>query len=369
MFQTASPYIQKLLKGKINWKPYTYKTLNLAIKEDKIIFIHIGNIANIEHREAAIELFNNKEVINIINNNFIAVAIDSEDVPEAYLIGLDLLLINEHKVSCYINVFSLPGLKPFISFSSLNKEQFISITNNIIESFKNKRDLLNKASHYLVERLLSSGVVTKKEPPINISDKILHLYVESWFKRFNSDGTYYKRSPYTLNARYYVFLLKYAVRYNKTNIIDFVKDRLKYTYYSAIFCPIDNCVFKQAHDYSFKVPLYEVDMSENAQIAILYSMAYKYTGVELFKEVSNNILEYIENNMHSTNGGYITSKTLKLTPSKSSYYKYSLKELKDNFNNNYLNIATYLGMDINLSETKQQIIFTTPFKNKLTKKI
>ena len=99
MYKTASPYVKELLKGKIQWHPFTVQTLDYAQQEDKMIFVHIGNIANTEARNQAYTLFSNQQVIDILQDNFICIALDTEDVPEAYLIGMDLLLINEQKIS------------------------------------------------------------------------------------------------------------------------------------------------------------------------------------------------------------------------------------------------------------------------------
>jgi uncharacterized protein YyaL (SSP411 family) len=48
MYRTASPYVKELLKGEIEWHPFSNETLKKAIEKDKPIFVHIGNISNIE---------------------------------------------------------------------------------------------------------------------------------------------------------------------------------------------------------------------------------------------------------------------------------------------------------------------------------
>ena len=141
MNKTSSPYLKELYKGAIKWKPFNVKTLNLAKREDKIIFIHVGYISNMEARENSYQLFNDKDVIEVINNNFIPIAIDLEDVPEAMLVGMDLLVITEQYYSLPINIFSLPEAKPFTSFSSISPAEFLSLSFNIIDSFKEKRRL------------------------------------------------------------------------------------------------------------------------------------------------------------------------------------------------------------------------------------
>ena len=114
MYRTASPYVKELQKGEIEWHSFSNETINKAIKEDKPIFVHIGNISNIEQRNRAYRLFSTPDVIKVLKEEFISIAIDTEDVPEIYLIGLDLLLINEKKISVFISDFMMRGRRGFV---------------------------------------------------------------------------------------------------------------------------------------------------------------------------------------------------------------------------------------------------------------
>lgn len=360
MYKTASPYIKELLKGEIRWMPLSRNALDKAITEDKPIFVHIGNISNIEQRNSAYELFRDKEVIKAVNDNFIAIALDTEDVPEAYLIGMDLLLINEHRISRHINIFSLPGIKPITSFSSLLPCDFLHIAGNIIRSFREKREKLELASTYLTRKLKFSGVVTRKEAPSSISPKLLHAYIRSWSTRFLDLESKKNRQPYTINARNLTFILEYACRYQVREYLKFAEDTLLHLYYSAVFDPIDGGVFSASADYSFRIPSYEKSIYENANTAILFSTAYKLLKKRVFKEAAERIAHFLQNRMHLPDKGYITYLTLNRCGKESTYYKYSLNELKSAFPANYKAIASYLGMDSNEGGDVQQTIFNTP---------
>ncbi len=360
MHKTSSPYLKELYKGDINWMPFNMKTLNYAQRADRIIYIHIGYIANIEEREKAYKLFNDSRVIEIINNNFVPIAIDMEDVPEVMLIGMDLLIISEQHYSLPINIFSLPGAKPFTSFSNTSPEEFLNLANNIIHSFKEKRDLLNKAGRYVANRLRGTGVVMKKEKPFPITDKLLHAYVRSWTTRHIANRQRERKSPFTMNSRYYVFLLKYANVYNKTEVLEFLDKALEKVYYSAVFDPISGGLFSQSENTTFSRPLYEKQFSENIQAAVLYSFAYKYFKKKIYKEAALRIIEFIEGNFKTSNNGYITSATLSVNISNSRYYKYTLYELETRFPKEHLMIASALGMDLNRDVHEPQIIFNTP---------
>ena len=360
MYRTASPYVKELLKGKIKWLPFSVETLNKAIAEDKPIFVHIGNISDIEKRNCAYMLFSNKEVIEILNNNFISIAIDTEDVPEAYLIGMDLLLINERKISCHINIFSLPGIKPVTSFSSLLPDDFLYIAQNVASSYAHNREKLEKASEYLTAKLKFSGIVTKKENPSKISPKLLHAYIRSWSGRFLDLDNKSRIQPYTLNPRNLTFILEYAYKYKIAEYLEFAEETLLHVYYSAVFDPIDGGIFSASDDYSFRNPSYEKSIYENSNAVILFSTAYRCFKKRIFKEAAERLVHFLEEQMNLQKKGYITYITLNKGRNVSTYYKYSLNELKGVFGARYSHIAAKLGMDLKADGNMFQIIYNTP---------
>ena len=360
MFKTESPYIKELLKGKIEWKPFTRETIDKAILEDKLIFVHIGNISNIENRNLAYTLFQDPRVIQMLRQNFISIPIDTEDLPEAYLIGMDLLLINEQKISEHINIFSLPGIRPVTSFSSLNPDDFLQVASNVATAFYNKREKLEKASEYLTRRLQFSGVVTKKEEAKPISPKILHAYIRSWSSRFLDKTTKYRRHPYILTARNLAFILEYAHAYQVKEYLSYIDETLTHVYYSPMFDPIEGGIFRQATDYTLKEPSYKLSVYENANAMILFSTAYRYFKKRIYKEAAQRIAEFLESSMHIPEKGFFTYTTLNIHSSESTYYKYSLKELQENFKQRWECIAKALGMNLSESAKTMQTISNTP---------
>ncbi len=365
MYKSASPYIKELYKSGIKWMPFNTRTLKYAQQKDLIIYIHIGYIGNIEEREKAYELFKDEHVVRTINENFVPIAIDIEDVPEALLIGMDLLIISEQRYSIPINIFSLPGAKPFTSFSNTSPDEFISFANNIIRSFKENRELLNKAGGYMSSRLKGTGIVLKKESAITISHKLLHTYVASWMSKFISSKKRDKRSPYSLDSRYYIFLLKYAHYYKDAKLLDFLEDWINTVYYSPTYDPIEGGIFSQVTNTTFKEPLYEKQFSENIQSAVLFSFAYKYFKKEHYRDAAIKIIRFLEKSFKAEDGGYATSVTLSKKVADSTYYKYTLEELSSAFPHDYRLVASALGMNLNANEQLQQIIHNTPMYAKL----
>ncbi|MEG0517663.1 MAG: DUF255 domain-containing protein [Bacteroidales bacterium] len=357
MYKTSSPYVKELLKGEIQWRPFTKSTLDASIRENKVTFIHIGNISKTPEREAAYKLFRTRKVIDIMNKHFIPIALDTEDVPEAVLIGLDMLLINEKQISIPINAFSLPGIRPITAFSSMEAGDFLAISKNVIDSFAHKRPLLRKVSDGMMESLAGTGVITHKESPREINAKVLHTYVKSWESRIMESNTL--QSPYLINTRFLIFFLKYYSRYQMYDKLLLLQERIDQLYYSSMFDPIDGGLFTRAIDSSYKEPLFEKSFSENIQASAMFSFAYKYYGSLHYKVAAERIQDFIESEFKSPHGGYMTAITLQTGIDKCTYFRYSLKELKKHFPIRYTQIALYLGMDISIDETIYQNISNT----------
>lgn len=367
MDKILSPYVKELLKGEIKWNILNKRNIKRALKGDKIIFIHIGGIGKVIERESSYDLFKNKDVINTINNNFFPILIDEEDAPEAHLIGIELISITETTINYPINIFTLPNGRVINSFSLVDSFEFLMISQNIINSFSDKITLLEKAANYLSDQLGHTGVVTKKESPKLISNKIIKLYVASWKKKMGDLDFHNLKSPYNTDYKGMQFLSKYNSRYGVPNT--FEKIRTNEITYSCMNDPIDGGVFSQSLNSTPSNCLYEKSLIVNSQALMFYALSYKFFKEEDYKDTAINIYKFIKNNLKCKHGGYFNLITINKNIVDTIYYKYNLTELNDAFGENYILIAKSLGMDTNIKESVYQEIETTTSTKYLTKEI
>lgn len=362
MKELDSPYAQKLMEGRVNWKIWSKENLENARTEKKIIFLHTGRFSESINRNKALDLFNNKEISQFLNDFYIPIYIDPYSNSELYYTLLDLGIIIEQKVSSFVNVILLPDkiLKPLIAFSSLDEDEVYERIVQIKELYNYKYDKLSLAGKYLLSKLQNSGIVTNKEPAKELNDKILHKYVRNWSYKFTDKDYYQNKKPYTFNARFFIFLIKYGIKYNAPKYREKIEESLLNAYYSPMFDPIEGGMFRQASDSRLKEPLYELDLNENIQLMSVYAIGYRYYHNPIYKEVYEKILSCIEKRLSRDTYNYINSISTVNDPRESTYYKYSLKELKENFPKDYIQIAKSMKMDITAEETRYQVISNTP---------
>jgi uncharacterized protein YyaL (SSP411 family) len=363
MFNTCSPYL-KLLFGKgITWYPYlTEDLIDLADREGKLIFQHIGYMSNMHIREMAERLFSDQRVVKILNDNFICIAEDKESNPESYLIGLDLLFLNQDFSYGPMNLFVMTDRKPIICFSDCDPEYFLDVAGSIVEANKGKKHLLAQLSEELSKRAVNTGVITNKISSDNITAEVLEANTRQWYLAMFENDFIYQTKPFTPNPSSLITLVEYVQYFKDQQISDKIESLLDHLQNSALFDPIDGGFFKQASDYSCSTPFYEKTLEENAHFVQLYSLAYKHFNKESYRKTALLTYSFIKEKLCSKNGGFIGSTTLTTSSDDSNYYQYSLNELILMFPARYMDIALALGMDITANKFDKQI----PVRNSRT---
>ena len=356
MFKSCSPYLKMFCEKEINWNfSLTPELLSQAHEEDKLIFLHIGYISNIVIRESSSELFSNKNVQDILNENFICIIEDKDDKPESFLLALDLLFLNQDFSYGPMNIFIMPDRRPIIAFSDCNTDNFIELANSLLLAKKEKRDKLKELSDALSERAIHTGVISNVEDDANITIDILKKYVDLWFENMFINGFIYKLKPFTPNPSSLFTILEYLGYNNDSKYSLIIEDILDHLQYSALFDPIDGGFFRQATEYSCKKALYEKTLEENSRFLLLYAAAYSFFGKESYKNTAYMTYNYIVDELSNQKNGLINSTTITGKLEDVVYYSWSINELSILFPYRYTEVAISLGMDLTLNRKKKQL--------------
>jgi hypothetical protein len=345
-----------MFNGKgVNWHySLTNELLNIAQEEDKLIFLHIGYISNINIRESSLELFANEEVVKLLNSNFICIIEDKEDKPESFLLALDLLFLNQDFSYGPMNMFIMPNRRPLIAFSDCNPDNFLEIANSLLLAKKEKREKLKQLSEELSKRAINTGIITDMKKGSVIEKPLLEKYVQMWFKNMFDTDFIYKLKPFTPNPAALYTIIEYLRLYPDKRFSDKMEELLDHMQYSALFDVIDGGFFRQASDYSCNDSLYEKSLEENSLFLMLYAAAYKLYGNESYKMTSLMTYNFILNELLNEKGALVNSTTLMGKIDDAVYYSYSINELSIIFPERYPEIAIALGMDMTLNRMEKQ---------------
>src|SRR5439155_257439 len=82
LIKETSPYLLQHAYNPVKWYPWTEEALRRAKEENKPIFLSVGYSACHWCHVMAHESFENEEVAQIMNENFINIKVDREERPD-----------------------------------------------------------------------------------------------------------------------------------------------------------------------------------------------------------------------------------------------------------------------------------------------
>ena len=117
-----SIYLKNLSSGPIDWWPFGPSALQKSQDENKPIFMSIGHFSCHFCQIMTREIFQNTEIAQFINDNYIPIKIDREEYPDLDNFMQVASHIYSRKSGWPLSAFLLPNLRPFYAGTFLPLE-------------------------------------------------------------------------------------------------------------------------------------------------------------------------------------------------------------------------------------------------------
>ncbi|MCH7602338.1 MAG: thioredoxin domain-containing protein, partial [Planctomycetes bacterium] len=116
LINETSPYLLQHAHNPVDWYPWGPEAFEAAREQDKMIFLSVGYSTCYWCHVMERESFENEDIADLMNANFICVKVDREerpDVDDIYMAAVQVL--NQGRGGWPMTLFLVPdGLKPFI---------------------------------------------------------------------------------------------------------------------------------------------------------------------------------------------------------------------------------------------------------------
>lgn len=162
----------------------------------------------------------------------------------------------------------------------------------------------------------------------NFSLSILDTSVKNWQQNFDLEKGGNNRAPKFPMPNNYLFLLRYGHLTNNKIAKQHALTTLEQMAKGGIYDHIGGGFARYSTDAEWKVPHFEKMLYDNAQLVSLYSEAYQQSKKEIYKEVVYEVLEFIERELVSADGGIYSAIDADSEGEEGKYYVWELAELK-----------------------------------------
>ena len=329
----TSPYLLQHADNPVHWKAWNKNTLKKAKTENKLLIVSVGYAACHWCHVMEHESFENHEVADVMNQDYISVKVDREERPDIDQIYINAVQLMTGAAGWPLNVVTLPDGRPVWGGTYFKKEQWIEALQQIQQVYQETPEKLEAYATKLEDGVKNMDLIQLNTNKADFSTFDTTSLLQNWKRNFDHRFGGYKQAPKFMMPNNYLFLLRYAVQNDDHSLLDYVEKTLTQMAYGGIYDAIGGGFSRYSVDEKWHIPHFEKMLYDNAQLVSLYSNAFAETKNPLYKEVVEETLQFVSDILTDDNGAFYSSldadsKTVSGELKEGAYYVYTKEELK-----------------------------------------
>ena len=341
----TSPYLLQHANNPVDWYPWNEETLAKAQKEGKLLIISIGYSACHWCHVMEHESFEDEQVAQVMNDRFINIKVDREERPDIDQVYMNAVQLMQQRGGWPLNCIALPDGRPVWGGTYFPKEQWIEQINQVANFYEQRpQDMLDYAQK-LAKGIQQSELVSYNKEKPNFSWQDLENTLEPWSKQFDYKEGGPKRAPKFPIPNNYLFLMRYAHLKQDNKLSEYVQLTLDKMAWGGIYDQVGGGFARYSTDKLWKVPHFEKMLYDNAQLVSLYSEAYTCYGKEMYKDIVEQTLAFVERELSHDNGAFYSALDADSEGLEGKFYVWKKEELKSLLGQDYPLFAKYYNIN------------------------
>ncbi|KQC01874.1 thioredoxin domain-containing protein [Pedobacter sp. Hv1] len=302
LIHASSPYLLQHAYNPVQWHEWGPAALALAKAENKLILVSIGYSACHWCHVMEHESFENFEVAEVMNKNFVCIKVDREerpDIDQIYMLAVQLMNGNG---GWPLNAICLPDQKPVYGGTYFRKDDWVNILLNVADLWKNEPEKARNYAERLSEGIQQAEKIIPSTTEITFDQAHLTEIVEPWKRHFDITEGGYNRSPKFPLPNNWSFLLRYSFLTPDEASFTAVCTTLEAMAMGGIYDQVGGGFARYSVDDKWHVPHFEKMLYDNAQLIDLYAEAYQCLKFEPFKPIIEETIAWVFREMTADNG-------------------------------------------------------------------
>jgi uncharacterized protein YyaL (SSP411 family) len=344
LIQASSPYLLQHAHNPVNWLEWNEETLLKAKNEDKMILISIGYSACHWCHVMEHESFENEEVAELMNKNFICIKVDREERPDIDQIYMDAVQLLTGRGGWPLNCFALSDGRPLHGGTYFPIEQWKKTLQSIADFYQDRKV---EAFEYAAELTNGINKLDQIIPAENSEIKLetIQNAVENWSKNFDLTYGGYNWAPKFPMPNNWQFYLQYYQFSNNELLLEAVTQTLDGMANGGIFDQIEGGFARYSTDVYWKAPHFEKMLYDNGQLMGLYAQAFQLTKNPLYKNIIYKTHQFLQHELTHESGLFYSALDADSEGIEGKYYIWTRQELVEYLGENEPLFSLYYSVD------------------------
>lgn len=332
LVREKSPYLLQHAHNPVDWYPWGSEAFQAAREQDKPIFLSIGyatcHWCHVMERES----FENPEIAELMNDAFINIKVDREELPEVDSLYMEFAhSMMAGAAGWPLNVILTPELLPFFAATYLPPKAghglngFVDLIYRIKEVWQGeeKEKILEQAERIVdvfAENVHLSGDVLPEKEEIEQTAEVL-------FKMADPAYGGIKGIPKFPIGYQWNFMLHFSSMAKDSRSLFLAERTLDMMQRGGIYDHLGGGFSRYSVDEHWLVPHFEKMLYDNALLAYTYLEAWLVTQRPYYRAVCEEVLNYVLRDMSHPEGGYYSAEDADSEGHEGFFYTWTKDEI------------------------------------------
>lgn len=315
----------------IQWYEWNDKTLSIAKKQNKPIFLSVGYFTCFWCHVVESQTYSQDDLAAVLNEHFIPIKVDKDerpDIDEVYLHARQL--ITRH--SGWPNhVFLTPEGDPFLAMGVLlNKEggkRVADMVGEVLQRWLQNEDQVRDAAKQIstiVAGHFAGGVAQGDGTPDRRVSQHFYEYLQQFYDV--EFGGFYKEPKFP-HESYLLFLLAYYRECDVHRALDIAAQSMKKMVAGGIYDHVGGGFHRYAVGRDWQVPHFEKMLYNQALQGQCFAELYAQTGKPYHRDIAMSTFDFALYELKAPNGAFYAALDAETDGVEGAYYAWKESEI------------------------------------------
>jgi uncharacterized protein YyaL (SSP411 family) len=305
----TSPYLLQHQDNPVDWFEWGDEAFTEAERRDVPVILSVGYSSCHWCHVMAHESFEDGETAGFMNEHFVNIKVDREERPDVDRVYMDAVTAMTGRGGWPMTVFLTPDARPIFAGTYFPKEtfgqhpSFMDVMRAVLDAWNtNRQGALDQADQI-------TSVITQMDRKVGYLPVMSNLEraVAALSNMFDRTHGGFGSAPKFPQEPTLEFLLRMAALKPDTESGRAATSMLTHTLTSmadgGIYDHLTGGFARYSVDSQWIIPHFEKMLYDNAQLARLYLRAWQVTGMDRFRDVAIDVLDYLDTTMADPSGG------------------------------------------------------------------